>query len=356
MINKTSSKLRVLVTGAGGGGNGEQLIKCLKLESEKYTVIASDSSIEAAQLSGADICKTLPMANDKNYTKKLIELCIDEEVTAIFPGSEPELRRISSDRDMIQPHVDLLAINSEKVIDICSDKFKTNEFLEHNKMPFPKSVFVKDINQINEIDFFPVVLKPTIGGGSQHVYIAQNHKELDLLVRYLLGYFNSFLVQEYIGTVDEEYTVGVLLDGNGSLINSIAVRRHIMSSLSNRIKVKNITSKKNLGDTLAISSGISQGEIGKFPQVTAFCEELAIKLGSTYAINVQCRLVDGVPYVFEINPRFSGTSFMRAMVGYNEPDILIRNDVLGLKVEPGFNYESGIILRSLKETLKKHDK
>ena len=351
MKEKNYSKMKVLVTGAGGGGNGEQLVKCLKLNSKDYTVVATDSSIEAARLSGGDICKVLPLASDKNYTNELIALCIAENVRAIFPGSEPELRRISSDRVKIEPHVDLLAINSERVIDICSDKFKTNEFLEQQDMPFPKSVFLQDASQVAQVDFFPVVLKPTVGGGSQHVYIAQNNQELSLLVNYLLGYFDSFLVQEYVGTVDQEYTVGVLLDGDGNLINSIAVRRFIMSSLSNRIKVKNLTGRKELGSVLAISSGISQGEIGKFPLVTKFCEKLAVKLGSTYAINVQCRLVDGVPYVFEINPRFSGTSFMRAMVGYNEQDLLLRKDVLGLPVESGFDYESGVILRSLKETL-----
>ena len=82
-----------------------------------------------------------------------------------------------------------------------------------------------------------------------------------------------------------------------------------------------------------------------------YCEELAVKMGCTYSVNVQCRLVDGVPYVFEINPRFSGTSFMRAMVGYNEPDILIKKHILNIPVEPKFQYDSGVILRGLKETL-----
>jgi carbamoyl-phosphate synthase large subunit len=124
-----------------------------------------------------------------------------------------------------------------------------------------------------------------------------------------------------------------------------------MSSLSNRIKIKNRTSRKDLGEVLAISSGISQGEIGRFPEVTKFCEQLAVKMGCRYAVNVQCRLVDGVPYVFEINPRFSGTSFMRAMVGYNEPDILIKMHILNSPVEVGFTYKNGVVLRSLKETL-----
>ena len=103
---------------------------------------------------------------------------------------------------------------------------------------------------------------------------------------------------------------------------------------------------------LAISTGISQGEIGYFPEVTSYCEKLAIAMGCKFSINVQCRLVDSIPYVFEINPRFSGTSYMRAMVGYNEPDILIKKHILGELIDLKFEYKSGVILRSLKETLR----
>ena len=60
--------------------------------------------------------------------------------------------------------------------------------------------------------------------------------------------------------------------------------------------------------------------------------------------------MDGEIYVFEINPRFSGTTSLRAMVGYNEPDVLIRHHVLGEPVEPGFAYAEGTILRGLSET------
>jgi carbamoyl-phosphate synthase large subunit len=55
--------------------------------------------------------------------------------------------------------------------------------------------------------------------------------------------------------------------------------------------------------------------------------------------------------VFEINPRFSGTTSLRAMVGFNEPDLLIRRHVLQEKIEPHFKYGSGIIVRGLSELL-----
>ena len=68
-------------------------------------------------------------------------------------------------------------------------------------------------------------------------------------------------------------------------------------------------------------------------------------------MNIQCRYVDGRVIVFEINPRFSGTTSLRAMVGYNEPDCLFREHVLRERVVRRFPYGSGVILRGLEETL-----
>ena len=72
-------------------------------------------------------------------------------------------------------------------------------------------------------------------------------------------------------------------------------------------------------------------------------------LGARSAINIQLRFVDGKAVIFEINPRYSGTSSFRAIVGYNEPDVMIRKHLLGETIEPGFPYEEGVILRGLDE-------
>jgi carbamoyl-phosphate synthase large subunit len=137
----------------------------------------------------------------------------------------------------------------------------------------------------------------------------------------------------------------------GALLHSIAVRRMILSGLSNRFKTANRSGKAGLGAVLAISSGVSQGDVGPFPEVTEPCERIAKALAATGAINIQCRVMDGKVYVFEINPRFSGTTSLRAMVGYNEPDLLIRKHVLKEEVAPRFPYQSGRIVRGLSEVL-----
>ena len=341
----------VFVTGVGGGGNGEQLVKALRLSTIAYRIIGSDLSISAAKQSCADVCVELPKANDPSYLEKLMLICAREKVDVLLPGSEPELRVISANAEMIRQQVKLVAVNDQGLIEVCSDKFKTNKFLLENGFDRPESWFISSLSDLEPINTFPLIIKPLVGGGSQNVYLIQDFAELNMIAAFLLGYFDSILVQEYVGRADQEFTVGVLFDGDGNLINSIALNRFILTSLSNRIRVQNRTGRSDLGETLAISSGVSQGRVDDFPEVRKYCERVGLALGARYAINVQCRLVDGKPMIFEINPRFSGTSSIRAMLGVNEPDLLIRKHVLGELIDIRASYRFGTVLRGLNEIL-----
>jgi carbamoyl-phosphate synthase large subunit len=347
-----SQQIAVMVTGVGGGGLGEQIIKALRLASRPYTIVGGDMNRHSCGLNEVDHPYVLPPASDPVYLDAVLAVCRRYNVRILFPGSEVELEAISQNRSCFDEQGIILPINPPQVIETCLDKARTMAFLDEHGFAYPKYQEVASLQDLAEIDFLPAVLKPVVGGGgSANIFLAQTKSELELFGRHLLDLVPRFICQEYVGLPEDEYTVGVLLDLEGNLINSIAVRRQILSGLSNRLKAMNRTGREELGPVLAVSSGVSQGEIGPFPQVTGPCEKLALALGCTSAVNIQCRLVSGTPYVFEINPRFSGTTSLRALVGYNEPDLLIRRHVLGEQVAPGFSYTTGFIARGLKESL-----
>ena len=257
---------------------------------------------------------------------------------------------ISAQRSRIEDRGVFLPINPVDVLDVCMDKFKTFEWLSEHGHVVPRTVAVERLSDLDAIDIVPAVLKPGVGGGgSANILLAQTIDELRALGRYLLETIGPFVVQEYVGDISSEYTVGVLTDMDGRLVDSIAVRRDISSGLTTGSEVSNRTGRPEFGATLAISSGVSQGEVGRFPEVTEECERIAVAIGARGAINIQCRLSNGRAHVFEINPRFSGTTSMRAMVGYNEPDWLIRRHVLGEPLEGGIDYRSATVLRGLLE-------
>ncbi len=342
-----SKQIRVMVTGVGGGGNGEQLIKALRLSEKDYFLIGADITPISKGLYQVDSKTILPPASDPNYIEQLIKVCKLNQADALFTGSEPELKAVAAVQDQIRAEGIFLPMNPKSVIDLCMDKNKTMAWLDENGFAHPLSLTIKSAADLETVDFFPAVLKPSIGGGgSANSFIAQDRDELNLFGTWLLHIYPEFIVQQYVGNADCEYTVGVLSDMEGEVINSIAVKKNIMTALSNRLKIKS----RYTGEMLVLSNGISQGRIGRFPEVTYECEEIAKKLGSRSAINIQLRFVNGKCMVFEINPRYSGTSSFRAMVGYNEPDIMIRKYLLGETIEPHFSYREGFIMRGLDET------
>jgi carbamoyl-phosphate synthase large subunit len=98
-----------------------------------------------------------------------------------------------------------------------------------------------------------------------------------------------------------------------------------------------------------ISSGWSQGLIDDFSQVKKQAEDIAQVLNSRWALNIQGRVdSQGIFYPFEINPRHSGTTYLRALAGFNEPHILIQQCLRGYSV-PLQPLRKGYYLRSFTE-------
>jgi len=347
--------IRVLVTAIGGGGHGDQILKALRLVPPgRYTVFGADANPYCPQASLVEQFVTLPLARHPDYLNVLLRTCRELGVQALFHGCEPELQLFAANREIIEKAGIFLPINDTALIQLCMDKVKTNARLAQLGFPAPRYVSVTSESEFEGIDWFPVVVKPAVGsGGSANVFIAQDMNELRALAAYLDlgGITKGFMIQEYVGTPDQEFTVGVLHDLEGRYVNSIAVKRHLDSGLSVRTSVVNRTGRKELGCRLIISSGVSQGDIGRFKEVTTQCREIADRLGSRGPLNLQCRFVDGKVKIFEINPRFSGTTSLRAMVGMNEPDLLVRRHLLNEDIGQNASYEEATILRSLTETV-----
>lgn len=354
MTTPMTTPLPVLVTAIGGGGHGDQILKALRLAKPgRYRIFGADANPRCPQFALVEKGFVLPRASDPTYVDRLISLCRELGVVAVFHGCEPELLVMSRHRERFEAEGILLPINPHDVIETCMDKVRTAEALRAAGFEPPRYIRIHRRADLAGIDFFPVVVKPSRGGGgSANCYIAQTHAHLEALGELLdLGDADQhFMVQEYAGTPTEEYTVGVLHDLDGRFINSIAVRRVLESQLNVRVSVPNRTGRRDLGERLVISSGISHGYVGRYPEVTGQCEEIAAALEVRGPINIQCRLVDGRVKVFEINPRFSGTTSLRAMMGYNEPDRLLGVHLLGEPLEERFPYREGLILRHLCET------
>jgi carbamoyl-phosphate synthase large subunit len=344
--------IAVLVTGVGGGGHGEQILKALRLGKLRYRIIGTDVVANCANRGKVDEFLTVPPACEASYIEKIVDIARSRGCIAIFHGSEPEMIALSNSRKELSAAGLYVPVNPPSVLEVCQDKAKTIAHLQRQGFACPSFCEVHSLDDLRGLTGFPLIIKPSVGGGgSANVFIAQSVEELEFFAAYLLKLQGHFIAQEYVGTPDEEYTVGVLFGQDGVLLNSIAIRRIINNALTIRIQVPNRSGRSDLGNNLVVSTGISQGEVGHWPKIRSQCEAIAMTLAARAPINIQCRVVDERVYPFEINPRFSGTTSLRALAGYNEPEILIRRDVLGEPVEPYFSFCDMMIMRGLEEMI-----
>ena len=322
---QVDDKINVLVTGVGGGSVGHQILHALLLQEDKYQITAVDADRYSFGLYQVTDRCVVPLASDEQYMPAIIALVRDRKIQVVLAGTEAEMQVLGAQRAALQDEGCLLIGNPQGVIDLCGNKYKLAEWLSENGFITPDTVQGGDWRSLVSRKGFPIVGKPcSNSSGSRNVVILNSDEEVE---RYLAG-FNSaeIIFQEYCGCADEEYTVGVCLDGDSRVIDTLVLQR--------RLSGITLGAKRVIGEqSYALSTGYSQGFVVENEVVQGACERLVKALGMQGPANIQCRVAEGKVFVFEVHPRFSGTTSLRADVGFNEPDILLRTFLKGERVE-----------------------
>jgi len=309
MVDNNQDVKKVLIAGIGQGSLGLEILKCLELE-DSFMVYGADIQKNAYGHFDSRFIETFSVKSSpiEKYCDDLISICHEKNISYIVPGAEATNRIICLHQDKFKDADIFPLVNSLKVFEICTNKVKCNEFLKNKNIPLMNTILVSKDSDLDEFSDFPCVVKPSMdSGGSNLVFIAENLKEVKFFVSYLTSRGINACVQGYIDS-SEEFTVGVLSSPEGKILSSIALKRDLSSKLSRSL---------SYNDRI-ISSGWSQGRIEQFPDICKQAEQIALKLGSTWALNIQGRVKKGIFIPFEINPRHSGTSYFRAMSGINE--------------------------------------
>ncbi len=315
-------KINVLVTGVGGRSVGHQILHALMFHKDKYNIVCVDGDSYAFGLYAVDDRYIVPFASSPDYIPSMLEIVCKHKIAAVLPGTEAEIKVLVQYKDQFEAAGCRIIASDRATIDLCQDKAALYRWLQENNIGVPLSGGVDDVQNLIERCGFPLVAKPSGGsGGSRNVEILADEAEInDYIARF--PYDKSTIVfQEYVGDADSEYTVGVIMTKDGAVIDSIVMHRKLTGLSMGTQRVVD-------GKKYALSTGYSQGFIVKHPQIQQFCEELTQKLPMRGPMNVQLRLHKGQVKVFEIHPRFSGTTSIRADAGLNEPDLAIRSFVL----------------------------
>ena len=316
--------ITVLVTGAGGGV-GQGIIKSLMMiDGMDISIISADMSELAAGLYASDIACLVEGCNSPGYMDSLKLIFDKYNVDFYIPGTDVELRFCAENRDTIKEKFSVeTVVSSIETIDISDDKFKTYEFLKSEGFSYPKTLYLSDFS-LFDLDF-PVIVKPAIGCRSIGVYKIDTSQELE---KYLDAP-DGLIVQEYVGNENMEYTCTVVKTG-AHVSPILALKRELRS-----------------GDTyraVPIKSDV----------IEDYIHQLAGKLNIEGGCNFQLRLdTNGIPKLFEINSRFSGTTPFCAQLGFNPLEYYLMKKV-GYDVDVDIDYDS-YVLRYWSEVVVKQD-
>lgn len=225
----------------------------------------------------------IPSANAPGYLDALDVIIAKESIDIMIPMTEPELAVLGgSIEELSGPR---WIVPGKKVVSQCIDKLATARMLERIGVPSPWTIPVNS----GVVPEYPCVMKNRLGSGSRAVFHVKDAEE----AAYLSKRYPDAIFQELLNPPDQEVTCAVYRTRDRR-VATLQMLRRLVGGFTGWAKV--------IDDEAT----------------TEMCETIAHGLDLKGSMNVQLRLTDKGPRVFEINPRFSSTTLMRHRLGFTD--------------------------------------
>jgi len=276
------NKETVLVT-AISGDVGNSILKCL---AGSFRLIGCDIGNYPAGLDRVDYFQKVPYASlGEEYLIALKNIIKSQNVTHLIPVNEEEIKLISRNRIRLEELGVKIIIQRQDVLDLCFDKYILALNLMEAGLNAPESFcpenFIEDGNEY--------LIKLRFSSGSKMIRRFKTSREMNEIIKDEL---RPVVIQRYIPSDESEYTIGVFSDGKS--VRTIIFKRKLKNGYSNFVELVNDEAMK----------------------------ETAIKTAEFFklngSINIQLRRYQNKDYIFEINPRLSGTVYFRHQLGYTD--------------------------------------
>jgi carbamoyl-phosphate synthase large subunit len=313
--------IRAAVTGIGNP-LGQNILKALEMSSLPLRLYVLDSNPLSAGFFGAGAPILCPRADAPGYVDELIAFLRREEIAVVFFGTEAEPAKLRPHRTRIEAETGtVLMVNDAGILAVADDKYLTARALAEARLDHPASAHAEDRQAVEVLIAdrgFPLIAKPRKGSASRGLARILNRDQLEAQLR------PGLVIQECLLPDDAEYTVGIYRCRDGRTAATTVIHRDLDFGLTYR------------------------GVIRHNERIAAYAEQVMVAIGAVGSCNVQLRLTARGPVCFEVNPRFSSTTPVRAHFGVNEPEMAIREYVLG-ECLPQLSARPGAVMREWRE-------
>ncbi|MCL2589437.1 MAG: ATP-grasp domain-containing protein [Betaproteobacteria bacterium] len=291
--------LNVLVL-AVGSPLGQSIVKALQTSRLQPCIYVADIDDLAAGFYLPGVHPViLPLVKDSAYFECLTAYIEKHDIRAIFPviGFEHEFFTEHAEH-FRSAGVEILT-SAPSVYQLCNDKYKSMMHLRSMGLDAPDTTLCRDdeeVEQFLERNVFPVFVKPRSAASSVDIFKVRNRDQLFGILRAFPR--DYFVAQAFLDDM-RDFTAGVYISRDRSFYGTLLIERELKFGLSYR------------------------GTVFEDDALSDYCLKVAEAISSYYSINVQFKIIEGRPYAYEINPRLSSTTSVRAYFGFNEPDMIL---------------------------------
>jgi len=308
--------MNILITSAG---RRVSLVRAFQKEMKKLVphgkVFTADADPEAsAACHVSDGYLKVPLLNELDYIKNLIELCNANDIKLIVPTIDTELMLLSKNEQLFKTSNIHVVISSEEFIHKCRDKRIIHDFFESKGVARAQE-YSKDNFEL------PLYIKPIDGSRSVDNYIIKSKSEL----REYHFKNDKLMFLEYLDHDEyEEFTCDLYYDKKNTL-KCVVPRK--------RIEVRD--GEVNKGLTL-------NNEL--VPYIKKHLNHIEGARGCLTAQFFKHKKNHKI-YGIEINPRFGGGFPLSYLAGANFPKWLIEEYLFDQDIEESFDvWENNLLM------------
>jgi carbamoyl-phosphate synthase large subunit len=255
------------------------------------SVTVSDVNPLSPTVYVAERSHLVPLSTDPGYLDAVIDICRAERIDLIVPTIDDELPVFAEAVDRFADQGIRVVVSPLETVAACNDKRATCHVLMTHGVDAAETLQPADLPADPE---FPLFIKPRVGRGGVGAFPVRSQRELE----FFLDYVPDPVVQRYL--YGPEFTIDLLCNFNGEPLSIVPRERVVIrAGVVDRAR----TSREPALIELALACARAFRFIGP--------------------INIQCRVVDGRPVVFEINPRFSGGIPLTIASGADFPRMLV---------------------------------
>lgn len=279
-----------------------------------------------------------PLIYDETYIPVLLRYCQENSIDIIVSLFDIDLLVLAKHKDEFTKIGTQVIVSDTSLIEICNDKWKTYLFLKENGFNVPKTYLSLQQTLLaiesGEIHY-PIIIKPRFGCGSIAVSVAEDEMALLYYFRRNVRAVNNSYLKYESATVEEKIIYQECLNGQ-------EYGADIINDLHGQFITVNMRKK------IAMRAGETDiAELVNEPKIREVLEKLG-KL-TKHVGNMDCDvfMVDGKPYVLEMNARFGGGYPFSHIGGCNLPNAIV-GWVKGEPVDPS-TLVSKINIKAFKE-------